>query len=91
VQAGKKYRGGFELVGEHLGAVRDNLYIGLEKQNVHLVTKVTQHPVILVCVLRRPTSAKHLDMHAFICGSPQEALDVTDNLRLLYSWSVIFT
>jgi len=88
VRAGDKYRGAFEPVGELLGAARENQYIALDKQNVHLVKKVKEHPVILVCVLRRSTAAKQLDLHAFVCDSPQHALDISDNMHLLYARSV---
>ena len=88
MRAGDKYRGAFEPVGEHLSAAVDNQYIGLDKHSVHLVTRVKQHPVILVCVLRRSTTVKQLDLHAFVCDSAEHALAVTDSLHLLHSWYV---
>jgi len=90
VRAGEKYRAAFEPVSEQVSAARDNTYIALDKQNVHLVKKVKEHPVMLVCVLRRSTAGKQLDLHAFVCDSPEHALDISDDLRLLYSWSVRF-
>jgi len=88
VRASDKYRGAFEPVSEDLNAARDNQYIGLDKQNVHLASKVKQHPTLLVCVLRRSNASKQLDLHAFVCGSPQHAVAFTNNLQLLHSWSV---
>lgn len=88
VRAGDKYRVAFEPVSEHLSAARDNTYIALDKQNVHLVKKVKEHPVMLVCVLRR--SNKQVDLHAFVCDSPEHALQISDDLQQLYSWSVRF-
>ena len=89
MRVGEKYRGAFEPVGEDLTAPSDNLYVALDKQNVHLVTNVRQHPVMLVYVLRRSTASKQLDLHAFICDSAQNAIAFTDKLQLLHGGSVL--
>ena len=89
VRAGSKYRGAFEPIGEDLNAARDNMYVALDKHSVHLVTKVKQHPVMVVCVFRRSTKQKtQHDLHAFVCDSPQHAVDIVDDLQLLQSRSV---
>lgn len=85
VRAGDKYRGAFEPVGEDISAAVDNLYMRLDKKNVHLATKVVQHPEILVCVLRRSTAAKQLDVHAFVCDSQEQALTIADHLQWLHA------
>ena len=89
VRAGVKYRGAFEPVGEDLAAASDNLYVALDKQNVHLVTTVKQHPVMLVYVLRRSTAGKQLDLHAFVCDSAQNAVAFSEKLQMLHGGSVL--
>jgi len=88
VRAGDKYRGAFEPVGEDISAAVDNLYTRLDKKSVHLATKVARHPEILVCVLRRSTAAKLLDVHAFVCDSQEQALTIADHLHWLHAWFV---
>jgi len=86
--SGDKWRASFEPIGEDLGASGDNLYVRLDKQTVHLATRVTQHPAILVCVLRRLGAGKQLDLHSFVCESDELALTIADHLQWLHAWSV---
>jgi len=87
--AGDKYRCAFEPVGEdmRLSPAIDNLYIKLDKQNVYLATKVKEHPNIFICVLRRSSATKQLDLHVFVCDSAQQALTIATQLQLLYERS----
>jgi hypothetical protein len=77
----RKYRGAFEPVGEgHV--TKENLYTEMDKRHVHLASQVKHHPVLLVCVLRRTTGIKALDLHAFVCSSSRLGVSIAETLSI---------
>ncbi|CAD5125378.1 unnamed protein product [Dimorphilus gyrociliatus] len=80
----KKTRIAFEpLDTEQNINMKDNLFTVIDKKEVTMFSKVSNHPAILAFVARRPAGIKSLDVHAFICGSDNDAKEVHDMLNQL--------
>ena len=56
-----------------------NLFVPLDKKHLFLLDQ--RHPAIFTCVLRRTAGVKAMDVHAFVCGSEDEAIAIVHSLN----------
>ncbi|KAI0218993.1 hypothetical protein LSAT2_029363 [Lamellibrachia satsuma] len=77
----KKLRGAFEPLDNDHSRCQDNLFVILDKK-VGFLAQMS-HPSLFVCVLRRVSGVRSLDLHAFVCANERDALAIVRALRTL--------
>ena len=81
VRGTKKLCGAFEPLDNDHSRNKDNLFVVLEKK-YHFLQQM-RHPSLFVCVLRRTTGVKAMDVHVFVCSSDEEALGLVHGLNTI--------
>ncbi len=81
VKGTKKLCGAFEPLDNDHSRNKDNLFVVLEKK-YHFLQQL-RHPSLFVCVLRRTTGVKAMDIHVFVCVSDSEALGLVHGLNTI--------
>ena len=81
VRGTKKRCGAFEPLDNDHSRNKDNLFVVLEKK-YHFLQQM-RHPSLFVCVLRRTTGVKAMDVHVFVCSSDGEALGLVHGLNTI--------
>lgn len=81
VRGTKKLCGAFEPLDNDHSRNKDNLFVVLEKK-YHFLQQM-KHPSLFVCVLRRTTGVKAMDVHVFVCSSDEEALGLVRGLNTI--------
>ena len=81
VKGTKKLCGAFEPLDNDHSRNKDNLFVVLEKK-YHFLQQM-RHPSLFVCVLRRTTGVKAMDVHVFVCSNDEEALGLVHGLNTI--------
>lgn len=81
VKGTKKLCGAFEPLDNDHSRNKDNLFVVLEKKYQFL--QQMRHPALFVCVLRRTTGVKAMDVHVFVCLNEDEALGLVHGLNII--------
>lgn len=81
VKGTKKLCGAFEPLDNDHSRNKDNLFVVLDKK-YHFLQQM-RHPSLFICVLRRTTGVKAMDVHGFVCSNDDEALGLVHGLNAI--------
>ena len=59
---------------------KHNLFHPLGSDDAELLTPLAAHPPMFTCVMRKMSSPKTLECHAFVCDNPEDAIVIAANL-----------